>query len=211
METATANKRKCRSCISWILKRRLGLSSPKHLVYSWDRVIVMLMILENHRVGILRSSILVVIDESLFKKVRIPKMFSQQNKLKIWLYWFQSKRISMPWIVITKHVISCSGSVWNGLRCNRWIASNDFFRKKLIKIESQKKDLIRPRTKQKKTSESAWPTNALGSIVLLLSMLKFFINNMFYVIYDSCNMLHWFDINKVKTLKKKLVKKKNEK
>ncbi|CAF2071221.1 unnamed protein product [Brassica oleracea var. botrytis] len=36
----------------------------------------------------------------------------------VWCYWFQSKRISMPWIVTTKHVISCSGSVWDGLRCN---------------------------------------------------------------------------------------------
>ncbi|KAH0901418.1 hypothetical protein HID58_040921 [Brassica napus] len=29
----------------------------------------------------------------------------------VWCYWFQSKRISMPWIVTTKHVISCGGSV----------------------------------------------------------------------------------------------------
>ncbi|KAL0759603.1 hypothetical protein Bca101_075753 [Brassica carinata] len=150
------------------------------------------MILENHQVGILRSSIMVVIDESLSTKVRSPKMFLQQNKLKIWLYWVQSKRISMPWIVTTKHVISCSGSVWKGLRCNRWIASNDLYREKmhlLTKIECHKKDLIRPRTKRKKTSESVCPTNALGSIVLLLSLLKVFIN-MFYVIYDSCNILH---------------------
>ncbi|WZZ58491.1 hypothetical protein YC2023_058598 [Brassica napus] len=83
-----SNKRKCRSCIIWILKRRLGQSSPERLVYSSDRVIVMLMILENHRVGILQSSIMVVIDESLSTKVRSPKMFLQQNKLKIWIYWF---------------------------------------------------------------------------------------------------------------------------
>ncbi|KAL0656078.1 hypothetical protein Bca4012_076662 [Brassica carinata] len=82
-----SNKRKCMSCIIWILKRRLGQSSPGRLVYSCDRVIVMLMILENHQVGILRSSIMVVIDESLSTKVRSPKMFLQQNKLKIWLYW----------------------------------------------------------------------------------------------------------------------------
>ena len=132
-------------------------------------------------------------------------MFLQQNKLKIWLYWVQSKRISMPWIVTTKHVISCSGSVWKGLRCNRWIASNDLYREKmhlLTKIECHKKDLIRPRTKRKKTSESVCPTNALGSIVLLLSLLKVFIN-MFYVIYDSCNILHWFDTNKVNVKKEK--------
>ncbi|CAF1913629.1 unnamed protein product [Brassica napus] len=111
----------------------------------------------------------------------------------VWCYWFQSKRISMPWIITTKHVISCSGSVWDGLRCNRWIASNDLLREKrylLIRIESHKKDLTRPRTKWRKASESAYPTNALGSIVLLLSLLKILINNMFDVIYDSCNMLH---------------------
>ncbi|WZZ32945.1 hypothetical protein YC2023_016346 [Brassica napus] len=37
-------------------------------------------------------------------------------------------------------------------------------------IESHKKDLIRPRTKWRKTSESVYLTNALGSIVLLLSL-----------------------------------------
>ena len=50
----------------------------------------------------------------------------------VWCYWFQNERISMPWIVTTKHVISCSGSVWNGLRCNGWIASNDLLREKGI-------------------------------------------------------------------------------
>ncbi|KAL0856745.1 hypothetical protein Bca101_061899 [Brassica carinata] len=151
------------------------------------------MIVENHRVGVPWSCIMMVIDESLSTKVRSPKMFLQQNKSKIWLYWVQSKRISMPWIVTTKHVISCSESVWEGLRCNRWIASNNLLREKrylLTRIESHKKDLTRPRTKWRKASESAYPTNALGSIVLRLSLLKVLINNMIYVIYGSCNMLH---------------------
>ncbi|CAF2158254.1 unnamed protein product [Brassica napus] len=86
---------------------------------------------------------------------------------KIWLYRFQSKRISMSWIVTTKHVISCSRSVWDELRCNIWIAFNDLLREKrhlLTRIESHKKYLKRPRTKWRKASESACPTNALESI-----------------------------------------------
>ncbi|WZZ90399.1 hypothetical protein YC2023_118978 [Brassica napus] len=101
---------------------------------------------------------------------------------KIWFYRFQSKRISMPCIITTKHVISCSGSVRDELRCNRWIAFNDLLREKrhlLTRIESHKKDLKRPRTKWRKASESACPTNALGSIVSLLSLLKILFNNMF--------------------------------
>ena len=123
-------------------------------------------------------------------------------KEKLWRYWFQRKRISTSWIVTTKHIISCSGSVWDGLRCNRWIASNDLFREKclLTIVESHKKDHTRPRTKWRKTSESAYPTNVLGSIVLTLSLFKILNNNMFVVIYVSCYQLHWFDINKVKML-----------
>lgn len=116
-----------------------------------------------------------------------------RSQMLLWLYRFQSKRISMAWIITTKHVISCSGSVWDGLRCNRWIASNDFLQEKwrlLTRIESHKKDHKRPRTKWGIASESAYPTNALGSIVLLLSLLKVILNNMFDVIYNSCNMLH---------------------
>ena len=122
---------------------------------------------------------------------------------KIWFYRFQSKRISMPCIITTKHVISCSGSVRDELRCNRWIAFNDLLREKrhlLTRIESHKKDLKRPRTKRRKASESACPTNALGSIVSLLSLLKILFNNMFGVTYIPRNMLHWFDINKVTRL-----------
>ena len=120
------------------------------------------------------------------------KISQQQNGLKLLLYWSQSKRISTPWTGIIKHVISCSGSVRDGLRCNRWIVSNDLFKEErhlLTRIEGQKKDLIRPRTKWKKASESAYPTNALGSIVLLLSLLNVLFN-MFDVSYVSCNMLH---------------------
>lgn len=114
----------------------------------------------------------------------------QENR---WGYWFRSKRISMPWIVTIKHVISCSGSVWNGLQCNRWIASDDLFKEKrhlLTRTESHKKDLRRPRMKWRKASELVCPTTALGSIVLLQSLLKVIFNNMYDVISDSCNILH---------------------
>lgn len=40
------------------------------------------------------------------------RRLDESIKEKICLYWFQSKRILMPWIVTTKHV-------WDGLRCNR--------------------------------------------------------------------------------------------
>ncbi|WZY89091.1 hypothetical protein YC2023_045826 [Brassica napus] len=98
---------------------------------------------------------------------RSLKIFLQQNESKILLYWSQSKRISMLQTVTKEHVISCTGSVWDGLRCNRWIASNDLFREKclLTIVESHKKDHTRPRTKWRKTSESAYPTNVLGSIL----------------------------------------------
>ncbi|CAN6828123.1 unnamed protein product, partial [Brassica oleracea var. botrytis] len=127
-------------------------------------------------------------------KARSLKISQQQNGLKLLLYWFQSKRISTPWTGIIKHVISRSGSVRDGLRCNRWIVSNDLFREKmhlLTRIESQKKDLIRSRTKWKKASESAYHTNALGSIVLLLSLLNVLFNNittclMFLMIHVIC-------------------------
>ncbi|WZY69227.1 hypothetical protein YC2023_001467 [Brassica napus] len=100
--------------------------------------------------------------------LRSRKMFPQKNKLKIQLYWVQSKRLLSPWALTTKHVISCSGSVWNRSRCNIWIASKDLLKEKrhLVKRnESRKIDLTRPRTKWRKASESAYPTNVLGSIV----------------------------------------------
>ncbi|CAN7029227.1 unnamed protein product [Brassica rapa subsp. trilocularis] len=145
---------------------------------------VFLLLIKNHKM--LKNHYLKRNEEFLIH-------LSDEDMLKIWLYWVQSKRISMPWMVTIKHVISCSGSVWDGLRCNRWIASNDLLREKmhlLTRIESHKQDLTRPRTKWRKASESACSTNALGSIVLLLSLLKVFINSMFCIIYDSCNMLH---------------------
>ncbi|CAH8388160.1 unnamed protein product [Eruca vesicaria subsp. sativa] len=184
------NEEKCRKCIRETSNRRLGQSSNIRVVSSCDGVIVMIMFTIYHRAGVTRRS-MVVINKSISKETR--RMLRQQNNLKIWLYRFQNKRISMPWIITTKHVISCSGSVWDGLRCNRWIASNDLFIEKrhlFIRIESHKKDLERPKTKWRKASESAYPTNALGSIVLLLSLLKVHLNNMFDVIFDSCNMLH---------------------
>lgn len=68
--------------------------------------------------------------------LRSRKMFPQQNKLKIQLYWVQSKIILSPWTITTKHVISCSESVWNRSRCNRWIASKDLLKEK--KASTQK-------------------------------------------------------------------------
>ena len=48
-------------------------------------------------------------------------------------YRFQTGKICTSWIISTTstHVISCSGSIWDGLQCNRWIASN-LFREKCI-------------------------------------------------------------------------------
>ncbi|WZZ49847.1 hypothetical protein YC2023_049954 [Brassica napus] len=126
-----------------------------------------------HYVGIVRGTFVGNSSESVYSDefptisaIRIP-MFSCSD-------WSQSKRISTPWTGIIKHFISCSGSVMDGLLCNRWIVSNYLVREKkhlLTKIESQKKDIIRPRTKWKRASESTYPKNALGSIVLLLSLI----------------------------------------
>lgn len=70
-----------------------------------------------------------------YQAIRCLEMFLQQNKLKIWLYWFQSKRISMPKTVSTKHVISCSGVVWDGLQSNRWITFNDLLKENIYSKE----------------------------------------------------------------------------
>ena len=120
------------------------------------------------------------------------KRRSNEDMFNVWLYRCQTKRISTPWTGITKHVVSCSGSVCDGLRCNRWIESNALLRKRhlLTRTESHKKDLTRPRVKWRKASESAHPTNVLESIVLLMSLLNVLLNYMFGVFYVSCNMLH---------------------
>ncbi|CAH8316137.1 unnamed protein product [Eruca vesicaria subsp. sativa] len=71
----------------------------------------------------------------------------------------------------TKHVISCSGSVWNGQRCNRWIVPPDLLSGKRLWItmdDSLTQDHIRPRTTIEKVSESVYPAIELESIVLLL-------------------------------------------
>ncbi|WZZ28158.1 hypothetical protein YC2023_011559 [Brassica napus] len=102
------------------------------------------------------------------------KRHGNEDMLNVWLYRFQTKRISTPWTGIINHVVSYSRSVWDGLRCNRWIKSNDLLRKRhlLTRTESHKKALTRPRVKWRKASESAYPTNVLESIVLLLSLLN---------------------------------------
>ena len=51
-----------------------------------------------------------------FKTIKRRKMlFLYDYKLKIWCYWFQRKKISMPWIVTTKHVnYLLQRHVWDG-------------------------------------------------------------------------------------------------
>ncbi|WZZ43364.1 hypothetical protein YC2023_039623 [Brassica napus] len=72
------------------------------------------------------------------------------------------------WIEITtKHVISCSGSVWNRQRCNRWIVPPDLLsdkRRWITMDDSRTQDHIRPRTMIEQVSESVYPANELGSI-----------------------------------------------
>ncbi|CAN6848770.1 unnamed protein product [Brassica oleracea] len=67
------------------------------------------------------------------------------------------------WIEITtKHVISCSGSVWNRQRCNRWIVSPDLLsdkRRWITMDDSRTQDHIRPRTTIEQVSESVYPAN----------------------------------------------------
>ncbi|KAG5393106.1 hypothetical protein IGI04_023069 [Brassica rapa subsp. trilocularis] len=84
-------------------------------------------------------------------------------------------------------------SVWDGSRCNRWIASNDLLREKwrlLTRTESHKKDLTSSRTKWRKASESVSSMNVFGSIVSLLYLFNVHFSNMFIEIYVSCNLLH---------------------
>ena len=108
----------------------------------------------------------------------------------IWLYWFQSKRIPIPWIV-TKSMLSPATSIF-GMDCDVidgsyliiFLEKNTFTHKNW----KPKKDLTITRTKWKKPSESVYPKNALESIVLLLSMLKVLLN-MYDLISCSCNML----------------------
>ncbi|CAF1954059.1 unnamed protein product [Brassica napus] len=171
------------------------------IICGWFRFIIVQM-LEQKEIMMMRNGWDWVLLDPKYKgriqgsgdsKERRWKMmlFLQHNNLELKLYGFQSKRMSMPWITTMEHVISCSGSVWDGLRCNRWIASNDLFQDKrrlLTKVESHMKDLTRPRKMWRKASKSAYPTNALGNIVL--SLLKVFLNNVFVVIYVPCDLLH---------------------
>lgn len=105
---------------------------------------------DNNKAGCSRFLILLKSQNRMknyrFKKSEeFLKRLCDEDMLKVWLHYFQNKRFSMPWTVSTRHVISGSGNVWDGS-----IVSNDFFREKkylLIRIESHKKDLKRPRTK----------------------------------------------------------------
>lgn len=155
-------------------------------------VFILNAFLQDHMVLMIKNKIHRSKGGRLRFTARSLKISQQQNCSKLMLYWSQSKRISTPWTSIIKHVISCNVSARDGLRCNRWIVSTDFFREKSICSQKlrAKKNLIRARTKWRKARESAYPTNVLGSIVLLLSLSKILINNMFGVSYVSCNMLH---------------------
>lgn len=109
------------SCIGQTMEIRLSQSSLRHTHSSCNGENVMIMLAVSHRVVVYWRPLAVVIDVLSLTETRSPQMFFQQNKLKIWLYPLQIKRISTSWIVTTKHVIFCSESVWDGWRCNIWI------------------------------------------------------------------------------------------
>ncbi|CAN6934813.1 unnamed protein product [Brassica oleracea] len=98
------------------------------------------------------------------------------------------------WIEITtKHVIFCSGSVWNRQRCNRWIVPPDLLsdkRRWITMDDSRTQDHIRPRTTIKQVSESVYPANELGSIVLLLIYYHVQLKNVLVVCFDSDTLLN---------------------
>lgn len=108
----------------------------------------------------------------------------------------QFEGLFMIWIeTTTNHVISWSGSVWNGQRCNRWIAPTDLLsdkRRLIIINDSQTQDHRRPRTKIDKVSESVYPAKELGSIMLLLFYYHVLLKNVFIVCLDSCTLLNLF-------------------
>ncbi|WZZ85549.1 hypothetical protein YC2023_114128 [Brassica napus] len=74
----------------------------------------------------------------------------ERKTMKLRTYQCQFEELCMVWIWnTTKHVISCSGSVWNGQRCNRWILPPDLLsdkRRWITMDDSRTQDHIRPRT-----------------------------------------------------------------
>ncbi|KAG2263010.1 hypothetical protein Bca52824_070089 [Brassica carinata] len=105
-------------------------------------------------------------------------------------YQSQYEGFLWRWIEIaTKHVISCSGSVWNGQRCNRWIVPPDLLSDEWCWItmdDSQTQDHIRPRTTTiENVSESVYSAIELGSIVLLFLYHHVQLKNVFVVCFYS--------------------------
>ena len=87
-------------------------------------------------------------------------------------YQGQYERFLWKWIEIaTKHVISCSGSVWNGQRCNRWIVPPDLLsdeRRWITMDDSRTQDHIRPRATIEKLANQSILQSELGSVITFL-------------------------------------------
>ncbi|KAJ0264796.1 hypothetical protein HA466_0012010 [Hirschfeldia incana] len=87
----------------------------------------------------------------LYEDMWWTMMVSNDNKS-------QYEGILWKWTKLTtKHVISCSGNVWNGQQCNRWIVPPDLLSVERCWItmdDSETQDHIRPRTTIEKVSES---------------------------------------------------------
>ncbi|KAF2570285.1 hypothetical protein F2Q70_00000885 [Brassica cretica] len=95
----------------------------------------------------------------------------ERKTMKLRTYQCQFEELCMVWIWnTTKHVVSCSGSVWNGQRCNRWILPPDLLsdkRRWITMDDSRTQDHIRPRTTIEKLANQSILQSELGSIVLL--------------------------------------------
>lgn len=111
-------------------------------------------------------------------------------------YQCQFEELCMVWIWnTTKHVISCSGSVWNGQRCNRWIVPPDLLsdeRRWITMDDSRTQDHIRPRATIEKLANQSILQSELGSIVLLLFYYHVQLKNVFVVCFDSGSLLTLF-------------------
>ncbi|CAF2128856.1 unnamed protein product [Brassica napus] len=109
-------------------------------------------------------------------------------------YQCQFEELCMVWIWnTTKHVISCSGSVWNGQRCNRWIVPPDLLsdeRRWITMDDSRTQDHIRPRATIEKLANQSILQSELGSIVLLLFYYHVQLKNVFVVCFDSDTLLN---------------------
>lgn len=128
---------------------------------------------------------------------RQQMLFLYYYKFKIWCYWFQSKRISIPWTVSTKHVIFWSRSVWTGLRCNKLIASKDLVidKRRSTTIDgNQNQDHFRPMTKLDNVSVSR-PCLQLCKLASCYYFVQFqVLKNVFVEMYIHvlCNNSIWY-------------------